>query len=119
MFGHDGTVFSTGPATSFRNVANQNWAVGAHGAYSEIAVTPNGSTALATTIRFEASGGITIPPTVTGGDKGAGSINFAGTLWTNGTQGLASKTCTINTANAATGITLTITNGIITATTTC
>jgi hypothetical protein len=36
-----------------------------------------------------------------------------------GIAGLASKTCTINTANAATGITITITGGVITGTTTC
>lgn len=57
--------------------------------------------------------------TPTGGDKGAGTLNVAGGIYTNGTQGLASKTCTINTTNVATGITLTITNGIVTATTTC
>lgn len=33
--------------------------------------------------------------------------------------GLASKTCTINTANVTTGITITITGGIVTGTTTC
>lgn len=38
---------------------------------------------------------------------------------TNGTPGLASKSCLINTANAATGVTLTITGGLITGTTTC
>lgn len=55
----------------------------------------------------------------TGGDKGSGTLNVASSIWTNGTQGLASKSCLINTANAATGITLTITNGLITGTTTC
>jgi hypothetical protein len=55
----------------------------------------------------------------TGGCKGAGTINIAGSIWTNGTQGVASKSCVVNTANAATGITLTITNGLITGTTTC
>lgn len=49
----------------------------------------------------------------------AGTLNVVGALQTNGTPGLASKTCTINTANAATGITLTIVNGLITASTTC
>lgn len=38
---------------------------------------------------------------------------------TNGVAGLASKVCTINTANAATGVTITISGGIITGTTTC
>jgi hypothetical protein len=39
--------------------------------------------------------------------------------WAAGTQGLASKTCTINTTNVAAGITITITQGLITATTGC
>lgn len=49
----------------------------------------------------------------TGGAKGAGSLNFAGTLWANGTQGIA--TCSVVTA----GATITIKNGIITAFTGC
>ena len=47
----------------------------------------------------------------TGDDKGAGTLNFSGTLWTNGTQGIASQTCTVNTASA---LTLIFTNGILT-----
>jgi hypothetical protein len=49
----------------------------------------------------------------------SGTLNVTGALQSGGVAGLASKTCTINTANAATGITLTISNGIITGTTTC
>ena len=45
----------------------------------------------------------------TGGDKGAGTINIQGTIWTNGTQGLASRTCTVNQA-----LTLIFTNGLLT-----
>lgn len=82
MFGYDGTAFA-GPAATFRTFANQNWAVGAHGSYAEIGVTANGSTSVVTSIRFEADGGITVPPTVTGGDKGVGTINAAG-LYING-----------------------------------
>lgn len=49
---------------------------------------------------------------------------FSGTMSASGylvgaTAGLASKSCTINTANAAAGIVLTITGGLITGTTTC
>jgi|SRR5882672_10972623 len=49
----------------------------------------------------------------TGGDKGSGTINIQGTIWTNGTQGLASKSCVTAAA------TITITNGLITATSGC
>ena len=45
----------------------------------------------------------------TGGDKGAGTLNIAGTIWTNGTQGLATRTCTVDQA-----LTLIFTNGILT-----
>ncbi|MDE2096505.1 MAG: hypothetical protein KGL39_04605 [Patescibacteria group bacterium] len=48
-----------------------------------------------------------------------GNVRTNGVFDVNGTDGLASKTCTINTANVTTGITLTITGGIITGTTTC
>jgi hypothetical protein len=47
--------------------------------------------------------------TPTGGDKGAGTLNIQGTIWTNGTQGIASKTCTVNQ-----NLTLIFTNGILT-----
>jgi hypothetical protein len=49
----------------------------------------------------------------------SGTVNITGTLQSGGTAGLASKVCTINTANAATGITITFTGGLATATTTC
>jgi hypothetical protein len=49
----------------------------------------------------------------TGGDKGAGSLNVQGTIWSDGTQGIAS--CTVPVA----GATITIKNGLITAMTGC
>ena len=48
------------------------------GTYADIAATPNGGTAEAQIAQFNGSGGILIPGTVTGGDKGAGTINAAG-----------------------------------------
>lgn len=45
----------------------------------------------------------------TGGDKGLGTLNIQGTIWTNGTQGIATRTCTVNQA-----LTLIFTNGILT-----
>jgi hypothetical protein len=72
-----------GPLISFRGYANQNQAVGSGGTYATISTTPNGSTTLTDVIKFENDGGITVPPTVTGGDQGAGTINAAG-LYVNG-----------------------------------
>jgi hypothetical protein len=81
-FGYNGTAI-VGPQAAFRTYAAQNWSVGANGAYADIAVTPNGSTTLTQVIQFNQDGGITTPG-VTGGDKGAGTIN-AGGLYVNGT----------------------------------
>lgn len=76
FWGYNGTAV-VGPQAAVRAFANQNWAVGANGSYVDIAVTPNGSTTLTQVLKFENDGGITTP-SVTGGDKGAGTINAAG-----------------------------------------
>lgn len=62
---------------------------------------------------FNVSGGGMTIGVPTGGYKGTGSVNFAGTLWSDGTQGIA--TCSVVTA----GATITIKNGIITGFTGC
>lgn len=80
-YAYDGTAVG-GPAASFQTFANQNWAVGAHGTYGAISVTPNGSTTLTQQWKFENDGGITATG-VTGGDKGVGTINMTG-CWVNG-----------------------------------
>lgn len=72
-----------GPLASFRTFAAENQSSGHGGSYAEIATTPVASTTMATAVRFENDGGVTVPPTVTGGDKGPGNINAAG-LWVNG-----------------------------------
>jgi hypothetical protein len=81
-WGYDGTAISTGPQAAFRTFANQNWSVGSHGTYADVATTPNSSTTLTSVLRFENDGGITTPG-VTGGDQGIGTINAAG-LYSNG-----------------------------------
>lgn len=68
-------------------------------------------------VKIASGGGLQLG-SPTGGDKGVGTLNVASTIWTNGTQGIT-KSCLFNTANVTTGITLTITNGLITGTTTC
>jgi hypothetical protein len=80
---YDGTALG-GPIAAFRVFANQNQAVGAHGSYADIATTPNGTTTEVEAIRFENDGGITVPATVTGGSKGAGTINVSGGYYVNG-----------------------------------
>lgn len=110
--GYDGSVIS-GPVASFRIFANQTFTSIAHGSYADITTTANGSTTAVEAIRFENDAGITVPSTVTGGDKGAGTIN-AGGLFVNGVAvGTGSGTVTsIATNNGITGGTITTTGTI-------
>lgn len=82
-FGYNGSAY-VGPQAALRTFAAQNWVAGsALGTYVDIATTPNGSTTLTQVIQFNNDGGVTVPSTVTGGDKGVGTIN-AGGLYVNG-----------------------------------
>lgn len=88
-WGYNGSTI-IGPQASFRMYANQNWSVGANGTYADIATTPNGSTTLTQVVKFENDGGITVPGTVTGGSKGAGTLNLTNGLYNNGTAPVGS-----------------------------
>jgi hypothetical protein len=81
-WGYNGTA-TVGPAASLRTFASANWSGTANGTYADIVTTPSAGTTAAEVIRFENDGGVTVPSTVTGGDKGAGTIN-AGGLYVNG-----------------------------------
>lgn len=115
-FGYDGTSLS-GPLASLRVFANQTFTGSAHGTYADIIITPNGTTTAVASMRFEASGGVTLPSTVTGGDKGVGSLN-ATALYVNGVAAITAitgGTCTnqfvraISTAGAITCNTVSLT----------
>lgn len=80
--GYDGAVNSSVSA-AFRLYAAQNWTGGAHGSYARVATTANGSTTITDRLGVEHDGGVTVPPTVTGGSQGAGTINAQG-LYING-----------------------------------
>lgn len=75
-FGYDGTT-AGGPLASFRIFADENFTNVAHGSYADITTTPIGSITSAQVLKFGSDGGITTP-SVTGGSKGAGTINAAG-----------------------------------------
>lgn len=111
-WGYNGTAL-VGPVASFRTFANQNWTGSAQGTYADITTTPNGTTAAVQVIQFGADGGITVPSTVTGGDKGVGTLN-AGGLYVNGVA-VSTTTGTVTSVNAsfATGL-ITVTGGPIT-----
>jgi hypothetical protein len=96
-FGYNGTAV-VGPQASLQLFANQNWSVGANGSYVTISTTPNGSATMAEVFRFNADGGMTTP-SVTGGDKGAGTLNAAG-LYVNN---VAVLTGLVNLASGVTG----------------
>jgi hypothetical protein len=81
-WGYNGSAV-VGPRAAIRLFAGQNWTTGAQGTYVDIAATANGATAEAQIVQFSGSGAILVPGTVTGGDKGAGTINAAG-LYVNG-----------------------------------
>jgi len=74
---YNGTSYVNGGG-AFGVFASENQSVGHAGTYAQINTTPTGSTTPAARIRFENDGGITVPNTVTGGDKGAGTINATG-----------------------------------------
>jgi Chaperone of endosialidase len=81
-WGYNGSSI-VGPRASVREFAAQNWTGSAQGTRVDIATTLNNTTTMSPVCGFENDGGVTCPPTVTGGDQGAGKINAAG-LFVNG-----------------------------------
>lgn len=72
--GYGATAYGSVQA-SLGGFAAQTWTDANQGTYLDISTTPNNSTTLTKVARFENDGGITVPNTVTGGSKGAGTIN--------------------------------------------
>jgi hypothetical protein len=109
-WGYNGAAV-VGPRAAFRTYANQTWTTSANGTYADVSTTPNGATAQAEVMRFENDGGVTVPSTVTGGDKGAGTINAAG-LFVNGTAVGNGSVTSVATNAPITGGTITSTGTI-------
>jgi trimeric autotransporter adhesin len=84
IFGYNGTSV-VGPQAAVRAYATQAWSVGSNGTQLDFAVTPNGSATLTQAMVINQDGGITLG-SPTGSDKGASTINAAGSIWSNGTQ---------------------------------
>jgi hypothetical protein len=108
---YNGTTLN-GPIAAFRVFANQTQTPSAAGSYADIATTPNGATTEAQVVRFENDGGITVPATVTGGDKGAGTIN-AGGLFVNGNAVNTSTSNVASVSNTDGTLTITPTTGAV------
>jgi hypothetical protein len=98
--GYTGSAVA-GPRVAFRMYAAQAWTSTAQGTYADIATTINGGTSQSEVLRFENDGGVTVPSTVTGGDKGAGTLN-AGGLYVNGVAVASAATAPL-TLSATTG----------------
>src|ERR1041384_1001317 len=79
---HSGAAFG-GNAGVLRFEATDNFTSGAQGTAFTIETTTTGTASRVTRLRVEGDGGITVPDTVTGGSKGAGTINATG-LYVNG-----------------------------------
>ena len=86
--------------------ASETWSGTANGTYISFATTPSGTLLTAEALRIENSGGMTVPASVAGGDKGAGSIN-ASSFFIGG----VAFTLPISLANGGTGQALVASNG--------
>ena len=75
-FGYDGSALS-GPAAAVRLFAGAAWTTANHATYIDFATVSAADATKTLTSRghVENDGGLTWPPTVSGGSKGAGSIN--------------------------------------------
>lgn len=82
-YGYNGSAI-VGPKASLGFFTAQTWTTTHNGTYGRILLTPIGTTTAAEVVRFENDGGVTMPPTVTGGNKGAGTINVSGGFYVNG-----------------------------------
>lgn len=81
-FGYTGSAL-VGPIASFRSYAAENIGASSWGSKACIATVPVTTTTLADGLCQQNSGGITIGAP-TGGDEGSGTLNLAGSLYSNG-----------------------------------
>jgi len=73
--GYNGSDFQGNNTAFLGFYAAETHSGTAAGSYARINTTPNTTTTNAEVIRFENDGGVTVPSTVTGGSKGAGTLN--------------------------------------------
>jgi len=104
-FGYGSTGYSATARGTFSCSTSQIWTDANQGTVCAVASTPNGSTTPANVMTWENSGGVTVPSTVTGGDKGAGTINSSGLHYVagNAVGSSATSPVTLNTTTGAIG----------------
>lgn len=113
-FGYNGSAY-VGPFGGFRCLTAQNWTPSASGTYCEVAVTANGGTTYAESVRFENDGGVTIPGIVAGGSQGPGTVNISGNLYLGGVRAgttINSISCVLGGSCSITATATTMTEGV-------
>lgn len=81
-WGYNGTVYQ-GPTAALRAYTAEGWTETASGTYLRFAVTKAGTNILLDAVGIDSNGAVLVPPTVTGGNKGIGTLNASG-LYVNG-----------------------------------
>lgn len=94
-----------GPIASFRTYAAENIGAAAWGTKACIATTPSTTAVLTDGLCQQNSGGLTVG-SPTGGDKGVGTLNTAGSIYINGTAiSLTAAGLTVGTSTITSGTT--------------
>lgn len=79
-------------SASISAAATETYTAAHSGSRLDIFTTPTGTNSLTNAVRIENDGGLTSPPSVTGGSKGPGTINVSG-MFVNGAAVGACPTC--------------------------
>lgn len=87
--GRDSASNRSDPQAQFTCFAGGTWSGTSRPTYCDVYVTNSGTITSTPSIQYEIDGGITIPPTVTGGSKGAGTVNSTGNYYVGGSLLLA------------------------------
>lgn len=104
-----GTSALLGPTTSIRSYADENFATN-FGSYLMLSTTATTTATLTDRVKIGSDGGVLVPPTVTGGTKGSGTINAAG-LYVAGvavTVTIANGTASLGTSAIGSGASATV-----------
>lgn len=94
--GYGTTAYATIASVAFLGFAAQNFTDTAWGGFATIETIPNGSTTRSVRVRVENDGGVLVPDTVTGGSKGAGTLNASGLYVSNVAVLTANQTITLS-----------------------
>jgi hypothetical protein len=98
--GYDGSAYTASPQAAIVMYGGGTWSGSSTPAYIDFSTTAASSTTLTARARIETDGGIIATPLVTGGSKGAGTVNVSGGYYISGTLlSAVSETLTSKTIN--------------------